>query len=117
MVSIFEFADHVVGVLIESNLNDELAQEVHAIVLERLKENKKINLFIEIRTGSTISLTASLKDLFFTLKHAGQFHKIALVTDLIWFQNVMAVKDLVMDAEIRSFSNKNRMEAITWIAQ
>ena len=117
MVSIFEFADHVVGVLIESNLNDELAQEVHAIVLERLKENKKINLFIEIRTGSTISLTAFLKDLFFTLKHAGRFHKIALVTDLIWFQNVMAVKDLVMDAEIRTFSNKNRMEAIIWSAQ
>jgi len=112
---------YVVGVLIESNLNDELVHEVHAIILERLKENKKINLFIEIRTGSTISLAAFLKDLFFTLKPrsigAGRFHKIALVTDMIWFQNVMAVKDLVMDEEIRSFSNKNRMAAITWIAQ
>jgi hypothetical protein len=117
MVSTFEFADHIVGVLIESNLNEELVHKMHAIILERLKENKKINLFIEIRTGSTISLAAFLKDQIFTLKHAGQFQKIAFVSDLIWIQNMMAVKDLVMDAEIRSFSNKNRMEAITWIAQ
>jgi hypothetical protein len=117
MVSTFKFADHVVGVLIESNLNDEVVHEVQAIIFEGFKENKKMNLFIEIRTGSKISLTAFLKDLFFTLKHADQFQKIALVTDLIWFQKVMAVKDLVMNAEIRSFSNKNRMEAITWIAQ
>jgi len=55
---------YVVGVLIESNLNDELVHEVHGIILERLKENKKINLFIEIRTGSTISLVAFLKDQF-----------------------------------------------------
>jgi hypothetical protein len=84
------------------------------------KENKKINLFIEIRTGSTISLEALLKDLVFTLRPrsvGGQFYKIALVTNLIWFQKVMAFKDLVMNAEIRSFFNKNRMEAITWIAQ
>jgi len=117
MVSTFNFANHVVGVLIESNLNDALVHQVHAIILERLKENKKINLFIEIRTGSTISMLAFLKDLFFTLKHAGKFQKIALVTDLIWFQNVMAVKDLVMNGEIRSFSNKSRIEAIAWIAQ
>ncbi len=117
MVSTFTFAHHVLGVLIESDLNDELLHKVQAIILERLKENEKINLFIEIRTGSKISLTAFLKDLFFTLKHADQFQKIALVTDLIWFQKVMAVKDLVMNAEIRSFSNKNRMEAISWIAQ
>jgi len=60
--------DHVVGVLIESNLNDEVVHEVHTIILERFKENKKINLFIEIRKGSTISLAAFLKDMFFTLK-------------------------------------------------
>ena len=117
MISSFKFADHVVGILIESNLNDELVNKVHAIILEGLKENKKINLFIEIRTGSTISLAAFLKDQVFILKHAGQFQKIALVTDLVWFQNIMAVKDLMMEAEIRSFSNRNRMEAITWIAQ
>ncbi len=117
MVSTFKFADHVVGVLIESDLNDELLLKVQAIVLERLKENKKINLFIEIRTGSTVSLAAFIKDIVFTLKHADQFQKIALVTDLIWFQKVMSVKDFVMNAEIRSFSNKNRMQAITWIAQ
>jgi len=106
-----------VGVLIESNLNDKHVPEVHAIILDRLKENKKLNLFIQIRTGSTISLIIFLKDQVFTLKYAGQFHKIAVVTDLLWFQKVMAVKYLVMNTEIRSFFNKNRMEAITWIAQ
>lgn len=117
MVSTFEFSDHIVGILIESNIDDKLVQKVHAIILERLKENKKINLFVEIRTGSTISLVAFLKDLVFTFNHAGQFQKITLVTDLVWFQNVMAVKDLVMNAEVRAFSNKDRMEAIAWVAQ
>ncbi len=76
MVSTFKFADQIVGVLIHSNLNDVLLNEVQAIILERLKENKKINLFIEIRTGSSISLTAFLKGMLFTQKHAVQFQKL-----------------------------------------
>jgi len=45
-VATFKFADQIVGVLIHSNLNDVLLNEVQAIILERLKENKKIDLFV-----------------------------------------------------------------------
>jgi len=34
-----------------------------------------------------------------------------------WLQNIMEIKDLMMDAEIESFNIENRLEAINWITE
>lgn len=117
MVSTFEFANNTIGIMIKSKVDSDLIDEVHSAIIDRLKENETINLFVEIESGSDISFSALLKDLKFKVEHAKQFRKIVVVTDLNWFQNVMEIKDLLMDAEVKSFEHKNRLKAINWIAE
>lgn len=117
MISTFKFSKNVVGFLIDSDLDTKLIDEIHSAITDKLKGNETINLFIEIQAGNNISFSALLKDLKFKKEHASQFKKIAVVTDLNWFQNIMEIKDLLMDAEVKSFDHKLRMEAISWIAK
>ena len=116
MVSTFEFADNVVGIMIDSNLDEDLMREVHQVVSLKLEEHKKINLFFELQSGNKMSVLAMLKDLNFKFNHLGQFNKITIVTDLFWLQHAMAIKDIVMPAEISIFSSKERVEGLDWIA-
>lgn len=117
MVSTFEFADNVVGVLIKEDLNAEVMEHVHQLILERIDDHKKINLFIEIEAGLDVSLPALLKDVTFKFKNSDKFKRIAVVTNLNWFQNIMEIKDLLIDAEVKSFKIENRLNAISWIAE
>lgn len=117
MVSTFEFADNTIGIMINSKVDSDLIDEIHIAIIDKLKENKTINLFIEIESGKNISFSALLKDLKFKAEHAKQFRKIVVVTDLNWFQNIMEIKDLLMDAEVKTFDHKNRLKAINWIAE
>lgn len=117
MVSTFEFADNIVGIMIKSDLDLDAIEEVHNEISKRILEHKKINLYVEIESGATFSLPAVLKDLTFKFKNSNKFKKIAVVTDMNWLQNLMEIKDLLMDAEIQSFNVENRLNAISWIAE
>jgi len=117
MVSTFELADNIVGIMIKSDVDLKVVDEVHAEILKRILEHKRINLYVEIESGVTISLPAVLKDLTFKFKNSDKFNKIAVVTDMNWLQNIMEIKDLMMDAEIESFNIENRLEAINWITE
>ncbi|WP_010230338.1 SpoIIAA family protein [Gillisia marina] len=117
MISSFKFSKNVVGFLIDSEVNSKLIEELHEAINNKLQENETINLFIEIKQGNKISFSALMKDLKFKKEHAQQFGKIVVVTDLNWFQNVMEIKDLLMDAEVRGFEPKYRMKAMSWIAE
>jgi len=117
MISTFEFSGHIVGIMINSDIDDKVLKEIHTEILAKLEENKTINLFIEIEKGHDISLTTLLKDIIFKLDHAKQFTKIAMVTELKWLATIMSMKDLLMKADVRSFDIKNRMEAMNWISE
>jgi hypothetical protein len=117
MISTFEFSENIVGILIKTDMDVTSIGEVHDVVLERLKDHEKISLYVEIEAGVHLSVPAFFKDLVFKYKNSKNFNRIAVVTDLTWFQNIMEIKDLLMDAEVKSFKIKNRLNAINWIAE
>ena len=117
MVSTFKFADDVVGILITEDLDLEKISEVHKLILERVEKHKKINLYVEIEEGRHISMPAFFKDVAFKFTNGNKFKRIAVVTDINWFQNAMEIKDLLMDAEVQSFRLVDRLKAISWIAE
>ncbi|TVZ27056.1 SpoIIAA-like protein [Gillisia sp. Hel_I_86] len=117
MIPTFEFSKNVVGFLIDSDVNSKLIEEIHAAINDRLQENETINLFIEIKPGNNISFSALIKDLKFKTQHASRFKKIAVVTDIHWFQNAMEIKDLIMNAEVKGFEHIYRLKAMNWIAE
>lgn len=117
MVSSFEFAENVVGIMIDSDLDQELIESVQARILGKLEDHDKISLFFEIRHGSKMTFTAFVNQMNFNLHHTKSFRKIAVVSDLHWLRNSMVVKNIFMATDIKSFSNKERLEALSWITQ
>jgi hypothetical protein len=117
MVSSFELADNVVGILIESDVDEKLIDKVHAMILEKLSVHEEINLFFEIRRGNEVSFKAFLNQMKFNFRNIGKFNKIAVVTDLGWIRNSMIIKDALMPADIADFSNNDRLNALAWISQ
>ncbi len=117
MVSTFEFADNIVGIMIKSEMDLEIMSEVHDVILKRISEHGKINLYVEIESGVSISLPAIIKDLTFKFANSNYFKKIAVVTNKDWLQNLMEIKGLLMEAEIQSYNLENRLDAINWITE
>lgn len=117
MISTFEFSENIVGILIKTDLDETSIEEVHEVVLERLNNHEKISLYVEIEAGVHFSAQAFIKDLVLKYKNAEKYRRIAVVTDLNWFQNMMEIKDLLMEAKVESFKIKNRLKAINWIAE
>lgn len=117
MISTFEFADNVVGIMIKSKLDLKVIDEVHEEILKRVEQYNKINLYVEIEPGISVSIPALIKNIAFKISKPRIYNKIALVSDIQWLQNVMEIKDLLMDAEIRNFSVESRLDAIQWITE
>lgn len=116
MVSTFEFADNVVGIIVDSSLDEELMEKLQRQIYRKFEIHDEINLFFEIKEGNKMTFRAFLDQMKFNVKYDKKFNKVALVTDHKWLHNSMAVKDLLMTAEIKSFTNKERMEALFWIS-
>lgn len=98
MLSSFEFADHVVGILIQSNMDQNVFREVRRLIKAKIAEFQKINLFLEIEKGHEISMLAVVKHLKFSVEYADLFKKIAVVTEKGSFKNALMIKDLLIDA-------------------
>ncbi|NJW53597.1 SpoIIAA family protein [Salinimicrobium oceani] len=116
MVLNFEFADNVIGITIDTDVDKELMKEIIASILDRMKAHETINLFCELKRGKTISLQAFFENLKFNIKHRGEFCKIAVVTDRKWIKAVYEVNVELADANIKIFDNKDRLEALNWIS-
>ena len=116
MLSTFDFAGHVVGVIIDRDLTDEILEEIIAEIKARLDVHENINVFIELEKGRHITLKALLHGVDYKYSHAEYFNKIAIVTDSKWFQGAVNVSDILLDVDVRTFDLKDRLEAVQWIS-
>jgi hypothetical protein len=117
MVSTFEFAENVLGIIIDSDLDEELIERVQAKILDKLQGQEEISFFFEIKRGSKFGFKAFLEQMTFNLNHTRSFRKIAVVSDLDWLRNSMFIKDLIMPTDIKSFRNEERLTALAWISE
>lgn len=116
MVSSFEFSGDTLGVLIKSDIDDAVFEEMQRMIEEKMREFGRINLFVEIEKDMHIHLVPLIKHLKFHIGSDRHLHKVAVVTNKEWFKNVLRVKDLIMDAEVKAFDTEDRIKAISWIA-
>ena len=116
MISNFEFADNVIGITINSDIDDELMKKLISEVSAKMEAHDKVSLFCELQEGNKLSFKAFLRNLKFNMEHRGEFYKVAVVTDQSWIKNAFYFKDLITAADIKIFNNKRRLEALSWIA-
>ncbi len=116
MISTFELANNVVGLIINRDIEKGNLEEVHEIILKRISEFGKINIFCEIAKDKHIAFKCLMEELNFRHDNSNNIDKLAIVTDLTWLRGVMNINDFMVHTEIRSFEIKDRLEAIQWIS-
>lgn len=112
----FELAGHVVGIMVDKDIDQEYLDKVHKIIEEKLQENDKINLFSEIMPNNEVPLKFLFENIKFKFEHADQINKLAMVTDLKWVRGIMDIDNFFVSTEVKSFELKDRLEAIQWIS-
>lgn len=117
MISSFEFADNVVGIIIDDDVDRKMLGEIHELLRGKFQQTGAINLYLELKPGINVPVPMLVKDLIFQLRHKGKFNKLAIVTNLDLLRNLMKFRDLILDAEVETFSHANRIVAMNWIAE
>ena len=112
----FELAGHVVGIMVDKDVNKNYLDEIHSVIEEKLKEHDSINLFCEIMPDNKVPLKFLIENMKFKFDHSEQIQKLAMVTDLSWVRGIMDVDNFFVSTEVRSFELKDRLEAIQWIS-
>lgn len=117
MLADFSFADNTVGYLIEGTMDKKAILELRSQILEKFETHDKINLYLEDSNIEHFSLSAATIGALFPLEYAKRFNKIALVTDRKWIHALAAVDNVLIGADLKYFPVKERMSAISWIAE
>ena len=112
----FELAEHVVGIMVDEDVDQEYLEKVHEIIEEKLAVNDKINLFCEIMPNNDVPLKFLFENIKFKFEHSDQINKLAMVTDLNWVRGIMDIDNYFVSTEVKSFELKDRLEAIQWIS-
>lgn len=113
----FEFAQNVVGFMVNKEIDQDKIQEILNEVKDRIKKVTPICLYLEDESDEGISLGAFMKVLAFHFSHSQDLEKVAVVTDDKTFQTSMEMKDFVVPAKVKSFGRKERLEAMNWVIQ
>ncbi|WP_026914628.1 STAS/SEC14 domain-containing protein [Christiangramia portivictoriae] len=116
MLATFDLAGHVIGIIVNTDLTDQLLDEVILEIKARLEQYEQVNVYLELERGHEISFKALLKGINFKYLNADLFNKIAIVTDSIWFQKAVNVSDIFLNVEVRTYDIKDRLNAIQWIS-
>lgn len=116
MLATFDLAGHVIGLIVDRDLDDHILEEILREIQEKLEVHDKINVFIELEKERHITFKALLKGIQYKYSNAEHFDKIAIVTDSLWFQNAVNVSDILLDVEVRTYDLKDRLAAIQWIS-
>lgn len=113
----FEFAENVIGFIVNQEIDQEKMDEILTAIKEKIEEITPLSLFLEDQSNEGISFVGFLKTLSFHFSHAKDLEKVAIVTDDKLFQKSMDMKNFLVPAKIKSFSRKDRLEAMNWVME
>lgn len=117
MKDTFAFSDNVFGVVVDSEIDQAKMEEIRSHLEERIRNNSFINLYIEDEHSKGMSISGLLECLSFHFSNSGSIKRVAIVTNLKWFQKTMNIKGLLIKAEVETFDLSQRMEAMNWVME
>jgi hypothetical protein len=106
---------HVIGVRVRGQVG-------HTDIAEALKEFKakvgserKLGIYIEIETFEGFSLRGFLRELGLLSKHFSRLTRIALVSDLAWYQRTaLVIGRKLPNVDLEHFTPIQKDEALIW---
>lgn len=112
-------APHVVAAQFQGEISKEDVDQVISQVEGALEKNRRISLFFDLSKLESITPTAFLNDLGYSLKNLGRlyrFQQMAIVTDSPKLETVLKWEaKLFKSVEIKSFTSDQANEALSWV--
>ena len=116
LIDTFKFSDSVFGFIINSSIDSRNLGELEFKIDEVLNGNSKISVYVEEGKNGNVAYDAMIKHLKWKLKHKNRFNKIALVSNNPFLKLILKLEVWFVDAKIKTFDQKNRAAALSWIS-
>lgn len=90
-------------------------KEFEALVHYKIQFNGTVRLLVDLREMAGMTVDTALEEVRFSRQHAGDFERIAIVTDSQWLAWSAWLQQLFVRADLRVFSDET--EARNWIEE
>jgi hypothetical protein len=108
--------DQIIGLNIDGWIDTEDIERITKLIEPRLKQGKKLRIYVEVNSWSGMSLGAFVKDLRFSLQHLKDFDKEAIVSDRKWLESLTAVTNTLFSSiEVKHFLPDEKDQALEWL--
>lgn len=107
--------DDTMGFVFENAMLQIDVNEVKSRIAVKLKEHKKINLYIEEDQVDEIEMGAFFSKVFYDMQHADQIKKIAVVSNRKWVRGIAKIKGILIKTDVAAFELTDRVDALCWV--
>jgi hypothetical protein len=90
-------------------------KEFEVLVLSEINFSGPVSLFVDLRDMADFTLDVAWEDIRFSRQHAGDFKRIAIVTDSQWVAWSAWLEQLFVNADVTVFADEG--EARRWLAE
>lgn len=90
-------------------------KEFEELVLFEIKFSGPVNLLVDLRDMADFTLDVAWEEIRFSQQHAGDFKRIAVITDSQWVAWSAWLSQLFVNADVTVFDNE--ADARAWLAE
>lgn len=90
-------------------------KEFEELVLNEIKFSAPVNLLMDLRDMADFTLDMAWEEIQFSRQHAGDFKRIAVITDSQWVAWSAWLSQLFVNADVTVFGDE--AEARAWLAE
>lgn len=90
-------------------------KEFEELVLNEIKFSAPVNLLVDLRDMADFTLDMAWEEIQFSRQHAGDFKRIAVITDSQWVAWSAWLSQLFVNADVTVFAEE--AEARAWLAE
>jgi hypothetical protein len=90
-------------------------KEFEELVLHEIKFSGLVNLLVDLRDMADFTVDVAWEEIRFSRQHAGDFKRIAVITDSQWVAWSAWLEQLFVNADVTVFADE--AEARSWLAE
>lgn len=90
-------------------------KEFEELVLHQIKFSGPVDLLVDLREMAGFTVDVAWEEIRFSREHAGDFRRIAVITDSQWVAWSAWLEQLFVNAEVTVFGDE--AEARSWLAE
>ena len=90
-------------------------KEFEDLVLHEIKFSGPVNLLVDLRDMASFTVDVAWEEIRFSRQHAGDFKRIAVITESQWVAWSAWLEQLFVNADVTVFADE--VEARSWIAE